>query len=156
MGLEQSYANSLCFCGFRENCRKDSGAERLGVSAATSCWEQTRQGNGKGGCTKGPSEKRELQREWAVGPKGGPAAQGPASPLLPARGWAWLASVCSPPYAPGTHMLVPSPFQRVLAANPGSRTAVSPDSLPERQQDGRASLSPSTFPSPLSVLRYHT
>lgn len=37
--------------------------------------------------------------------------------LLPARGWSWLASVCTPAYTSGTQMFPPSLFQQALATN---------------------------------------
>lgn len=101
---------------------------------------------------KGRSEKQELQREVGGASQGRPCS---------GRGLLFSLPASLPREGPdshlltplhvhlGPHMLPPSPFQRALAAKPGRRVAMSLDSLPERQRDARASLSPSTCPSHL-------
>lgn len=144
MGFEQSDASSLCARSFRQHCRRGSGARSSECSQPPAAANRQGKEMAQVRVQKDYLRSRNCSRGWVVGPQGGPAAQSVSwlAPLLPAQGKAQLASVFFPPFAPGNHLLASSPFN-VLCLQ--IQYAMSPYSLPERQQDGRASLSPGTF-----------
>lgn len=73
-----------------------------------------------------------------MGPQGGPTASPSSSPREGAG-----SSLSCPPCTPWPPYACSCPISMCFATNPGGHVAVSPDSHPDRQQDGRASVSPS-------------
>lgn len=153
MGLEQSYASSLCTRSFRHHCRRDTGASSSECSQPPAAANRQGKEMAQVRVQKDYLRSRNCSRGWVVGPQGGPAAQSIS----------WLSPSSLPGEGPGSHLpaplhshlgtiCLPLPHINVLCLQ--MQYAMSPCSLPEQQQDGRASLSPGTFSS-LSLDKIH-